>query len=179
MRLEARLHLPDGVLDVAVAAGDVVAIPADAVGALADRRDRRDRIRLDGRRLDRRGTAGRVRGGLALVTQAVVAPDVAVRDHLAAVTSRRRAAELVADSPLLRGRGADAAGVLSGGERRVLSVLRAAATDPRVVVLDGAGEGLDGRSLAWVGGWIERWRSAGVGVLVRPGRPEERRWLDA
>lgn len=177
MRLDARLHLPTGVLDLAVDRGAVVEVPPAAVRSLTDRRDRRDRIRLDGRRIDRRATAGRVRAGLAFVTEAVVAPDVPVRDHLAASTGVRRADELVAGSPLLRGRGGDAAGVLSGGERRVLAVLRAAATDPRAVVLDGAGEGLDAVSLAWVEAWVARWRDAGVAVLVRPGRPEERTWL--
>lgn len=177
MRLEARLHLPDDVLDLRLAAGEVAEVPAAAVAALADRADRRDRILLDGRRIDRRGTAGRVRAGLALVTGAVVAPDVPVRDHLAARASRRRAESLLADAPLLAGRGADPAGVLSGGERRVLAVLRAAATDPRVVLLDAAGEGLDPAALAWVGAAVARWRRQGVGILVRPGRPEERDWL--
>lgn len=176
MRLEARLHLPSGILDLAVEPGDVLAVPADAVRALAGRRDARDRIRLDGRRIDRRGPAGRVRAGLAHVADAVAA-DVPVRDHLAARTSVRRAEELIADTPLLRGRGGDAAGVLSGGERRVLAVLRAAATGPRVVLLDAAGEGLDPDALDWVGAWVERWRRAGVSVLIRPGRPEEETWL--
>lgn len=178
MRLVARLHLPDGTFDVAAERGDAVEVPVDAVAALVQRRDRRDRIRLDGRRIDRRGTAGRVRAGLAPVSDAVVAPDVSVRDHLAAVTSLRRADGLLASSPLLSDRGADPAGVLSGGERRVLAVLRAAATGPRVVVLDGAGEGLDPASLAWVGDVVAGWRASGVAVLVRPGRPEERAWLD-
>ncbi|MBW3619262.1 MAG: hypothetical protein KY461_03395 [Actinobacteria bacterium] len=183
MSLSARLHLPARtgdaeVLELEVADGAVADIPSTAVAALTSRRDGRDRIRLDGRRIDRRGTAGRVRAGLALVTDAVVAPDVAVLDHLAAGTGRRRAARLLASSPLLRGRGADAAGVLSGGERRVLAVLRAVATDPRAVVLDAAGEGLDPAGLAWVAAEVARWRAGGVAVLLRPGRPEERAWLE-
>ncbi|MBW3657407.1 MAG: hypothetical protein KY457_02140 [Actinobacteria bacterium] len=178
MRFVARLHLPDGLLDVVADRGDAVEVPAAAVAGLLDRRDRRDRITLDGRRIDRRGTAGRVRAGLASVSDAVVAPDVSVRDHLAAVTSVRRADDLLASSPLLAGRGDGPAGVLSGGERRVLAVLRAVATGPRVVLLDGAGEGLDAASLAWLGDVVRDWRAAGVPVLVRPGRPEERSWLD-
>lgn len=184
MSVDALLHLADEagdeeVLHLDLGDGRIVAIPSAAVGALAARRDPRDRIRIDGRRIDRRGTAGRVRAGLALVTDAVVAPEVAVLDHLAAGTSRRRAARLLAASPLLRDRGTDAAGVLSGGERRVLAILRAAAADPRAVVLDAAGEGLDPAGLAWVGEQVARWRASGVVVLVRPGRPEERAWLDA
>lgn len=177
MSLSARLHLPDGVLELDVAAGEAVAVPPDAVAALAGRVDRRDRIRLAGRRLDRRGTAGRVRAGLALVTGAPVAAGVAVVDHLAAVTPLRRAGRLLDESPLLRGRGSDPAGVLSGGERRVLAILRAAAVGPRAVVLDAAGEGLDADALAWVGRRVLAWREDGVAVLVRPGRPEEHAWL--
>lgn len=175
--LDARLHLPDGVLELAVAPGEAVEVPASAVPALVRRTDARDRIWLDGRRLDRRGTAGRVRAGLGLVTDPVVAPEVSIVDHLAAVTSRRRAAALVASSPLLAGRGGDPAGVLSGGERRVLAVLRAAAVRPRVVVLDAAGAGLDPDGLAWVGDVVAAWRDEGVSLLVRIGRPEERAWV--
>lgn len=178
MSLRARLHLPDGPLELTVAGGDAAAIPRAAVAPLVDRGDPRDRISVDGRRIDRRGTAGRVRAGLASVTEAVVAPDVSVHDHLAAVTSRRRARELLASSPLLADRGDDPAGVLSGGERRVLTVLRAVATSPRAVVLDGAGEGLDAEALRWLDGVVRRWREDDVAVLVRPGRPEERAWLD-
>lgn len=178
MSLHARLHLPDGPLEVDVAGGDAAPIPAAAVPALVGRGDPRDRIAVDGRRIDRRGTAGRVRAGLASVTEAVVAPDVSVHDHLAAVTSRRRATELLASSPLLARRGDDPAGVLSGGERRVLTVLRALATSPRAVVLDGAGEGLDADALRWLDGVVRRWREDDVALLVRPGRPEERAWLD-
>lgn len=176
MRLEAVLHLPDGVLRLAVAAGEVAEVPAAAVPNLVGRVDRRDRLHLDGRRLDRRTTAGRVRAGFAFVTGTAVAADVSVRDHLAAGTSTRAADALLAETPLLRGRGGDLAGVLSGGERRVLAVLRAAAAQPRAVLLDAAGEGLDPSSLAWVGAQVARWRDAGTAVVVRVGRPEERTW---
>lgn len=177
--LDAILHLPDGVRELHVAAGGGVEVDADTVAHLADRLDRRDRVRVDGRRVDRYRTAGRVRRGLGLVTAAPVAGDVSVRDHLAAVTSVRRADALVAAAPLLAGRGGDPAGVLSGGERRVLALLRADAVTPRAVVLDGAGEGLDTATLAWAGDLVAGWRRHGVAVLVHVGRAEERRWIAA
>lgn len=173
MRLDALLHLPDGPLRLEVDAGAIVAVGPDAVRHLAARVDRRDRIVLDGRRIDRRGTAGRVRAGLGLVTSSAVAPDVSVTDHLAAVARPATARRLLAGAPLLAGRGADPAGVLSGGERRVLAVLRTAAGLPRVVVLDAPGEGLDPAALDWLGAQVAAWREAGVAVLLRAGRPEE------
>ena len=44
-------------------------------------------------------------------------------------------------------------------------------------MLDRAGTGLDHDALAWATGVVERWRAQGVGILVRVGRDEERRWL--
>jgi branched-chain amino acid transport system ATP-binding protein len=175
--LEARLHLAGGTRRLDLPAGAVAEVDRDVVTHLRARVDRRDRIRVAGRRVDRQATAGRVRHGLALVTGAPVAGDVSVRDHLAAVTPRARADAIVDEAPLLAGRGGDPAGVLSGGERRVLALLRAAAVAPRVVVLDAAGAGLDAATLAWAGELVAGWRHAGAVVLVRVGRPEERRWL--
>jgi hypothetical protein len=44
-------------------------------------------------------------------------------------------------------------------------------------VLDRAGTGLDAVSLRWAHQVVDRWVDAGVAVLLRPGRPEEERWL--
>lgn len=152
---------------------------ADAVVAALVGWDRRGhRVLLDGRNLSRRRPATRVRRGLAVVSGTPVAPDVSVLDHLAATAGRTRGAALLASAPLLAGRGDDPAGVLSGGERRVLGWLRALAANPRAVVLDRAGEGLDPESLALVGGIAADWRARGVSLVVRPGRTEERSWCE-
>jgi hypothetical protein len=160
-------------------AGEVVLLEDDdrLVAALVgDDRGRGQRVELAGRQLARRGPAGRVRAGLAVVRGTEVAPDVSVRDHLAGATDHRRAAELLASSPLLVGRGDDPAGVLSGGERRVLGWLLAVGARPRAVVLDRAGTGLDETTLRWAHRQLDRWLDDGVAVVLRPGRPEERRW---
>jgi ABC-type branched-subunit amino acid transport system ATPase component len=151
---------------------------ADEVVAALTGPSRGHRIVVAGHAVGRRGPAGRVRRGLVTVGRAPVADDVSVRDHLAAVVGGHRAAALLAGAPLLAGRGDDPAGVLSGGERRVLAWLRAAALDPTVVVLDRAGEGLDAASLAWAADTVASWRAAGVAVVVRPGRREERAWCE-
>lgn len=125
----------------------------------------RHRVVLDGRRIDRRGVAGRVAAGLGIVGDAPVAPDVSVRDHLAVVVAPGGAEELLAGCPRLAGRGDDPAGWLSGGERRLLAWLRCEATDPRAVVLDGAFRGLDAGSRAWAEQRLASWREREVAVV--------------
>jgi ABC-type lipopolysaccharide export system ATPase subunit len=161
-------------------AGQVVALPDDdeLVRALVgERRPDGTRVVLGGRRLDRSGTATRVRRGLAVVRGTEVADDVSVLDHLAATVGGHAARSLLAAAPLLAHRGDDPAGVLSGGERRVLGWLQAQAAQPRAVLLDRAGTGLDAGALRWAHEAVDRWLAAGAGVLVRPGRPEETAWI--
>ena len=135
-------------------------------------------VEVAGRRVRGGGRARLVRAGLATVGTAPVAADVTVHDHLAAVAGATRAAELLVEAPLLRGRGADPAGVLSGGERRVLAWLRAHALDPLAVLLDHAGEGLDADTRAGADQRVAHWRRGGVAVVVRAGRTEERGWVE-
>lgn len=122
-------------------------------------------VRLDGRSIARWSPARRARHGVAAVVDAPVAPEVAVRDHLAARVTVARASALVDACPLLAGRGDEPAGVLSGGERRALAWLRADALDPRVVVLADAEAGLDPATRAWTAGLVARWRERGAVVL--------------
>jgi ABC-type branched-subunit amino acid transport system ATPase component len=159
--------------------GAIVGLPDDEtlVATLAGERRPRDvRIELAGRRLDRRGPAGRVRAGFAVVRGTEVAPDVTVLDHLVAVAGHRRAFELLADVRPLAGRGGAPAGILSGGERRLLGWLLARAAEPRLVLLDRAGTGLDEAALGWAHRVVDGWLDAGAGVLLRQGRIEEARW---
>lgn len=109
--------------------------------------------------------------------EVVAAADLAVLDHLAAVEPPDAARRRLRATPALAERAADPAGVLSGGERRLLGWLVAAATDPRAVVLDRAGTGLDATALAWAHATVDRWLGAGAAVVVRPGRAEEHRWV--
>lgn len=178
-RLDARLALPAGRLRVG--AGEVVELPDDpahVAALLGHDRGRAHRVVLDGRPLDRRPPSARVRRGLVAVGAAPVAAEVSVRDHLGAVVRPATAERLLAGTPLLAPLGARPAGMLSGGERRLLAWTLARALRPAVVVLDRAGTGLDADALAWAGRVVDGWTTAGVGVLLRAGRPEERRWLE-
>lgn len=179
--LSARLVLPEGVVEMEVERGGARPVTPAAVAALLGE-DGRDghRITLAGRRLDGLDPAARVRAGLVAVRgDAPVAPEVSVRDHLGAVAPLRRVAPVLDGAPLLAGRGGLPAGVLSGGERRVLAWLRARLLAPVALVLDGAATGADEGTLAWMAHEVVTHRREGVAVLVRAGRPEERAWVAA
>lgn len=167
-------------LELRLDPGEITLVDGDrggaVVAALLDGRP--ERLRIAGRSLRRAGLARRVRAGLGIVAaSAPLAPDVTVLDHLAAIRTVRRAHDLLAGAPLLAGRGADPAGVLSGGERRMLAWLRCVLTDPSVVLLDRAGTGLAPEVLSWCQDQITRWRNQQVALIVRPGRDEERAWV--
>jgi len=180
-RLRADLVADPAPVALDLGPGEAALVGVEAVGPLTGiglrlLERRRHEVRLDGRRLDRYGPAGRVRRGLGVISGAPVAADVSVLDQLAAVRGVAAAAAVLADAPLLARRGGDPAGILSGGERRVLAWLRCQLTRPRAVVLDAAGTGLDADTLAWCQRVVEGWRAEGVAVVVRAGRDEERAW---
>lgn len=162
---------------LAVAAGEVVVLAPTApeVAALVGRDDA-GALRVDGHRVRGVGHGPRARRGLAVVQDAPVAADVSVLGHLVAMVGWRRARELLATAPLLAQRGSDPAGVLSGGERRILDWLRAIALGPGAVVLDGATAGLDAAGVAWCTRVVDAWVRAGVAVVVVADRSEERAW---
>lgn len=80
-----------------------------------------------------------------------------VRARLAAV------AEVV---PLVRERGGEPAGNLSGGQRRLVEIARCLMLEPRVVMLDEPSLGLDPRGLSAVAALIRGLRDAGRTVLL-------------
>lgn len=152
----------------------------DVLAALRGQAARGWTVVVDGRPVRAARMAARVRRGLVVVGAAPVAADVSIHDHLAALVGSGHAEDLLAGAPLLAGRGADPAGVLSGGERRLLAWLRAVALRPAGVVLDRAGRGLDTETLQWATGRVAAWRRDGVAVVVHAGRVEEGRWaMDA
>ncbi|MGH2887261.1 MAG: ATP-binding cassette domain-containing protein, partial [Solirubrobacteraceae bacterium] len=68
--------------------------------------------------------------------------------------------------PQLAERRHQAAGVLSGGERQMLALARAAIFEPRLLLLDEPSAGVDSRVLELVWEKIERVHAEGVTVLI-------------
>ncbi len=171
------LDLPDRE-PLHVAAGAVVEVDDEQTTALGFPVPG-TRVVVDGADVSDVGTAGRVRAGLVVLGHVEVSPDDLLTDHLAALTGKPAVdpLALLADAPLLGGRPGARAGWLSGGERQVLGWLRTLVLGPGVVVLDGAGRGLDLPTLAWARDHVTAWRAAGVAVLIRVGREEEQDWL--
>lgn len=167
-------------LDLRLPVGATARLPDDpaVVAWLAGwrRAVRGEVLQVDGRRLARYGAAARVRAGLTTVGDAPVAGEVSVLDHLAAASSPATARAVLATVPHLADRADLPAGVLSGGERRLLAWARAVLLRPRVVVLDRAATGLDADALAWATDRLRDWRRDGVVSLVRVGRLEEGIW---
>jgi branched-chain amino acid transport system ATP-binding protein len=107
-------------------------------------------IRFEGRRIDG-WTADQIgRAGIALVPEGRrIFPNLTVRENLVAFAADRRAARtpwtlerVYALFPSLRERANNMGGELSGGEQQMLAIGRALMTNPSLLILDEATEGL-------------------------------------
>jgi branched-chain amino acid transport system ATP-binding protein len=111
-----------------------------------------------------------------------VFPALTVRENL--LLGERAGSRFTLDDactlfPVLRERASVKAGALSGGEQQMLSLARALAGDPSLVVVDEPAEGLAPDRVAQVGACLATLRARGVAILLIEERMTIARMLDA
>ena len=125
--------------------------------------------RIDGWRPDRIG-----RAGIALVPEGRQCfPNLTVDEHLVAFFANRRnvpeawtPARVYEFFPRLRERSGNLGNQLSGGEQQMLAIGRALVTNPRLIILDEATEGLAPLVREEIWACLTRLRAAGQSILV-------------
>ncbi len=130
-------------------------------------------VLLDGTRIDGLRSHQRVRRGLARTFQALeLYDDLSVEENVSAAAysvkgaakhgAVQRSLDLVGITDL-RDRNA---GDLSQGQRQLVSIARACAADPKVLLLDEPAAGLDTTESRWLGDRIRNISVTGTGILL-------------
>jgi len=135
---------------------------------------RKGSISFRGERIDALAADRVARLGIALVPEGrQIFPNLSVREHLVAFAGNRsgrrdpwtpeKVFELF---PALRARAQNMGNQLSGGEQQMLAIGRALVTNPHLLILDEATEGLAPLVREEIWKCLERLRAAGQTVLV-------------
>jgi branched-chain amino acid transport system ATP-binding protein len=171
-----------GGIDLAVGAGEVVGLLGRngmgkttliraIMGLLPSQRGgiAAGRVRVDGRDLTGAPPFRVAQAGLGLVPEGrQVFPTLSVRENLVA-TSRPGAwtqARVEKLFPRLAERATQRAGKLSGGEQQMLAIGRALLTNPRLLILDEATEGLAPLVRAEIFAVLARLKNEGLSILL-------------
>jgi ABC-type branched-subunit amino acid transport system ATPase component/branched-subunit amino acid ABC-type transport system permease component len=130
-------------------------------------------VELAGRSLDGLAPHARVRAGLARTFQQLeLYDDLSVEENVSVAafggraTHRREAVSRALASVGILALRDRPAGGLSQGERQLVSIARACAADPAVLLLDEPAAALDTSESAWLGERIRELRSSGTAVLL-------------
>jgi branched-chain amino acid transport system ATP-binding protein len=131
-------------------------------------------VHLDGARVDGLPAYRMAQRGLGLVPEGrQVFPTLTVRENLVATAANRLrvGAPWTVDAvftlfPQLAARGRALAGTLSGGEQQMLAIGRALMTNPRLLILDEATEGLAPLVRIEIWRCLERVKASGQAILV-------------
>ena len=127
-------------------------------------------VRLDGAAIEHLPPYRIARLGLGLVPEGrQIFPNLTVRENLVATASRRGRwdlAAVLALFPALRERQGQLGGLLSGGEQQMLAIGRALMTNPRLLILDEATEGLAPRLRADIWRVLAALKAGGQAILV-------------
>jgi branched-chain amino acid transport system ATP-binding protein len=132
------------------------------------------RIGFDGAAITSLPSYRIAQAGIGLVPEGrQIFPNLTVRENLVATAANRRAEkapwtlERVFELfPNLKSRQGNYGNQLSGGEQQMLAIGRALMTNPRLLILDEATEGLAPRIRADIYRSIERLKAAGLSILI-------------
>jgi branched-chain amino acid transport system ATP-binding protein len=131
-------------------------------------------ITFRGKRIEREEPDRIARSGIALVPEGrQIFPNLTVRENLVAFAGNRSArtdpwtpAKVLEFFPRLAERAGNMGNQLSGGEQQMLAIGRALATNPHLLILDEATEGLAPLLREEIWKCLERLRQAGQTLLV-------------
>ncbi len=131
-------------------------------------------VHFDGQRVDGKSTDAIARLGLAIVPEGrQVFPNLSVREHLVAFAANRNGTaqpwnldRVLSMFPQLAARQRAMGNQLSGGEQQMLSIGRALMTNPRLLVLDEATEGLAPLVREEIWRCLAALKAAGQAILV-------------
>ena len=132
-------------------------------------RPRRGEIRFDGRVITGQPPERIARAGVGLVPEGrMVFPTLTVRENLVATSrgTRWTLDRVYGLFPRLAERHAQFAGTLSGGEQQMLAIGRALMTNPRLLILDEATEGLAPLIRAEIWRCIALLKAEGLSILA-------------
>ena len=137
-------------------------------------RARAGKIQFRGRRIEREAPDRIARLGIALVPEGrQIFPNLSVREHLLAFEDNRAGRSepwdlerVFALFPSLEKRRENMGNQLSGGEQQMLAIGRALVTNPHLLILDEATEGLAPLVREEIWKCLERLRAAGQTILV-------------
>jgi branched-chain amino acid transport system ATP-binding protein len=135
---------------------------------------RAGRVHFEGRPLHGLPPHRIARAGLGLVPEGrQVFPNLTVRENLVATAANRRSVaepwtveRVFALFPHLAARGRSLGGTLSGGEQQMLAIGRALMTNPSLLILDEATEGLAPLVRAEIWACLERLKQSGLSILL-------------
>jgi branched-chain amino acid transport system ATP-binding protein len=135
---------------------------------------RAGRVHFEGRALHGQPSYRVARAGLGLVPEGrQVFPNLTVRENLVATAANRRRVpepwtveRVFSLLPQLAARGRSLGATLSGGEQQMLAIGRALMTNPRLLILDEATEGLAPLIRAQIWGCLERLKASGLSILL-------------
>jgi branched-chain amino acid transport system ATP-binding protein len=135
---------------------------------------RAGRVHFEGRALHGLPPHRVARAGLGLVPEGrQVFPNLTVRENLVATAANRRrlpepwTVERVFELlPQLAARARSLGATLSGGEQQMVAIGRALMTNPRLLILDEATEGLAPLIRAQIWSCLERLKASGLSILL-------------